>query len=197
MICTYEYVDGSGNEGRVRRTRPAPRNSYSAQLDKAPRSNVQNTPRPTVSVEPPPDSRGSAPSGHLGLQESWASETHRRLDLGHTGYANGYMSSHASYSAPLQLVYGPDLVGPLDSLRSRPRFSGDPDTDAIPGNSTPAPVGSIRVIRSSWVNELEGADPAQDADHDPERIQALICRSPNMDKNVKENSLPFVLQWCE
>ncbi|CAE6468855.1 unnamed protein product [Rhizoctonia solani] len=59
---------------------------------------------------------------------------------------------------------------------------------------------AVTTVTSSLISQGSAWLNHDDDDNDPEGIRALLCISPTLDKNVKENTLPFVLhcysQWA-
>ncbi|CAE6478102.1 unnamed protein product [Rhizoctonia solani] len=86
---------------------------------------------------------------------------------------------------PSQLLTGVNTINssltPLDLVRL---------PASVPHAYDMAPVASNSTLPRSTSLDDEDED-------DPEGIRALLCIVPTLDKNVKENSLPFVLCCCE
>jgi hypothetical protein len=48
-------------------------------------------------------------------------------------------------------------------------------------------------ISQAWIDEESDIDD----ESDPEGVGTILCVSPTLDKNTKDNSLAFVLECCE
>ncbi|KAF8744871.1 hypothetical protein RHS02_01602, partial [Rhizoctonia solani] len=136
-------------------------------------------PRPSDHLDPLPSASGS-------FSEPSATGLYLRTNFARPGESIVSMSSRASL-VPSRTLYGADLVNTSISSENNPqsiqkRQQGTDDQTLR--NHIPAPIKSIQTIDNT----------GRDGEYDPEGIQALLCTTPTMDKNVPDNSLPFVLQ---
>ncbi|KAF8758449.1 hypothetical protein RHS01_02262 [Rhizoctonia solani] len=196
VTCVYEYVEVPREQSyKVRRTKPAPR-TIPERLATAPRDVFRNVLFSPDSLEPsssrPPDSSpvsgSSAVVSRSSLREPWAEQP----DLAHSIHP---LDRTSSQTFPLALSRIPYQIDQIDvrspSVNHRGQDLRIPGTyNVIPFNPVVVPTGSLRTVDHDEVDE---------ADEDPEGIQALMYTAPTLDKNVTDNSLPFVLhcysQW--
>ncbi|KEP49939.1 putative fungal Zn(2)-cys(6) binuclear cluster domain protein [Rhizoctonia solani 123E] len=186
--CVYEYVGypENGKRGR-KRTKPAPRSTWELLARTQSTSTgplaAENT-FLSMSTEDPTLLAYSAPS------EPWGYTTCSDPNLPKTqGSINAeYLSSvfPATFQHPLDTDPLALLPNPLDLLQP-------PAGISYPSEIIPVPACSISSGAGFNLDEHEDDD-------DPEGVRLIICASPTMDKNVGENTLPFVLlcysQWA-
>ncbi|KAJ1310630.1 hypothetical protein OPQ81_009159 [Rhizoctonia solani] len=82
-----------------------------------------------------------------------------------------------------------------NNILSLPYIPSDPSKPSPDSNlSFPSLNSSARIFQ-----ELD-PDEDSDDDNDPEGVRIILCRAPRADRNIKENTLPFVLycysQWA-
>ncbi|ELU36648.1 fungal zn(2)-Cys(6) binuclear cluster domain-containing protein [Rhizoctonia solani AG-1 IA] len=186
VTCVYEYVEVPREQSyKVRRTKPAPR-TIPERLATAPRDVFRNVLFSPDSLEPsssrPPDSSpvsgSSAVVSRSSLREPWAEQP----DLAHSIHP---LDRTSSQTFPLALSRIPYQIDQIDvrspSVNHRGQDLRIPGTyNVIPFNPVVVPTGSLRTVDHDEVDE---------ADEDPEGIQALIYTAPTLDKNVTDNSL--------
>ncbi|KDN34454.1 hypothetical protein RSAG8_12458, partial [Rhizoctonia solani AG-8 WAC10335] len=95
----------------------------------------------------------------------------------------------SSLPLPSILPATSQLLSDFSPINSSPT---SPDLVLLPVDMTPAASGSTsQEITILW---------DEDDDNDPEGVRFLLCSAPNLDKNAKANTLPFVLhcysQWA-
>ncbi|CUA77232.1 hypothetical protein RSOLAG22IIIB_06587 [Rhizoctonia solani] len=100
-------------------------------------------------------------------------------------------------------------TGDLSDLFAQSPTSNPYFHQVLPLDSTQVPVEITHYSSATSFNleaGVEGLTSADDGepdhelveDHDPEGIHAALCITPTMDKNIKENTIPFVLQsYCQ
>ncbi|EUC63837.1 fungal zn(2)-cys(6) binuclear cluster domain protein, putative [Rhizoctonia solani AG-3 Rhs1AP] len=168
--CCYEFRPNTMPH-LIQRTKPAPR----------PLSESVKGPRDTIaSLEPPPFSE---PSDFVDstISSDFITATTLGDELNHDF---NLATPPGCTVDPLDLS---SIPLPLDSyLYQSITLDFVPLTEITHGFAAPA-LGT----------GLEGSTQLDDGeveDHDPEGIHAVLCISPTMDRNLKENSMPFVLQ---
>ncbi|CAE7095978.1 unnamed protein product [Rhizoctonia solani] len=184
--CCYDYVEHSEFERhRVKRTKPAPR--AAAEL-------VARV-SPSISTGPPEVNVGS-PSTSSYSGESTLLTPLTPPDMWINDYPNQSLAvawntnepiSMSPYPAHSQALTHCDPIDP-HSLDLVPRETG------LPAVYDPFTVTSVGA---TW--DDMGDDDDDDYNTETDSVQALICTDPILDKNVRENTLPFVLhcysQW--
>ncbi|CAE6520729.1 unnamed protein product [Rhizoctonia solani] len=194
-LCSYDYVESSeGGKHRVKRTKPAPRSTLK-QLARASRSDLagfleaDNTPSSASSA-----SGNSVVLAHPALPEAWNAKTHLASDL--------VAPRNNADSIPLPFTSLACLRLPSDTNSHHPpHTSSDPFQLPInqirPHNIVPV-TWSLTPQASARLGEDEDED--DEDNNDPEGVRLLLCTTPYLDKNAKDNSLPFVLrcysQWA-
>ncbi|KAG8754900.1 hypothetical protein FRC11_006361 [Ceratobasidium sp. 423] len=178
--CSYEYVEYSENGGRVKRTKPAPRSTLKLLANAS--QNVSSSPNGSdiASVFAPSE---SGPT----LGETCSSSSLVTQGVG------GCLSLPSVSSLLPQLLtsIGPTCSSPTSSNLVWPPSTVPPVHDMTP--ATRAPGSSSQVFASIDLNE------DLNDDEDPERVGLVLYGAPTVDKNAKDNSLPFALycysQW--
>ncbi|KAH7334088.1 fungal-specific transcription factor domain-containing protein [Rhizoctonia solani] len=187
--CSYDYVEHSEyDKHRVKRTKPAPR--AAAEL-LATTSQTISTNLSEFNIASPSASSYSGDSTVSALLtpiETWMEAYPNSTPWGVTDP----LSLVAPFPSPSQAsICSPNTYSPssLDLVRQP--------------TGLPATYDTFTMTSSSPLQEVAWFDPAEDDDDeynsDVEGIQVLLCTAPTMDRNVKENTLPFVLhcysQW--
>ncbi|CAE6430991.1 unnamed protein product [Rhizoctonia solani] len=183
--CSYEYVEHPNPMPHlILRTKPAPR-----LLSKAPDIASRDT---LVALEAGAVSLSTQlASGDPTMSNDFVPTTTQRnnaaLDFNLTTYSGCTVD-------PLLLFNIPPFSEPLLSHIDSPYITPS-STQAVAGIShdiTTQTAGSQPGPKElAWSDSFESE---LSEDYDPEGIQVLFLVTPTMDKNVKENALPFVLQ---
>ncbi|CAE6504118.1 unnamed protein product [Rhizoctonia solani] len=168
--CAYEYME-SPESDRHRVRRTRP--GPRTVGTRAQNSPAGSTDRNIVSLSPPTISEGSTLFAHSALFETWTDTNSNSIP--YWGAVDPYISPVTS-----QLL--------ADSNPS----STSLDSISPPFDMTSAASNSIsQEMTILWDEE---------SDHDPEGVQLLLCPAPTLDKNARDNALPFVLccysQWA-
>ncbi|CAE6482923.1 unnamed protein product [Rhizoctonia solani] len=174
--CSYEYIEyPEDGRRRVKRTKPAPRTA-SEGLVIASRSGLPSTSGTTTTPSISGQSTALAPSN---LPETLNGES----------YSDPNHIVLHSAATPLNSLIHPQKVpsGPSHSLTS---------SNLVPWSPEIIPAATCLTLQESTILSYED----EDEDGDPEGVRALLCPILTMDKNVKDNTLPFVLhchfQWA-
>ncbi|CAE6371393.1 unnamed protein product [Rhizoctonia solani] len=180
--CSYEYVQYPESEShRVMRTKPGPRTTTrtSSGLTSSSSSAVSGD---SAALLPAPSiSQDSAVFAHSNLSETWRIGTYP-----HSSPATpwGVVKSTFLTSATLT-PFDISSIGPL----SAPLDARLPNVaPQVHGVVTTTPGITSQTLVTYNLQCDEGYD------NDPEGIRELLLIAPAMDKNVQDNSLPFVLQ---
>ncbi|KAG8688899.1 hypothetical protein FRC11_004552, partial [Ceratobasidium sp. 423] len=183
--CSYEYTEhpNTTKPHLVPRTKPAPR---------PPSELLARGSRDTeTALEPiaPPPSVSSA-SGASAVPTNFSTSATQGNKLNHNW--NLTVSSGCTPNALARSATPSFLDPPLGYINPSRITSSLTLVIEIPhGVVTYTSAAGTGVEGPSQL----GDDEPEDNEHsDPEGIQALLCPTPTMDRNVKENALPFVLQ---
>ncbi|KDN40547.1 hypothetical protein RSAG8_08019, partial [Rhizoctonia solani AG-8 WAC10335] len=176
--CSYEYLDHPTTLPHlVQRTRPAPR----SELTKASRDALASLELLTPSFSTP-----SASVGLVGSSDNTLT----------TAQGNGIDQSFSLTMSPgctvdLSALFTPPL--PTDPHLCH---SASPGISRAPVEITQNPVAPTPGLGTGLggPTQLDDGEPKFIEDYDPEGIHVVLCITPTMDKNLKENALPFVLQ---
>ncbi|KAJ1311886.1 hypothetical protein OPQ81_010345 [Rhizoctonia solani] len=178
--CIYEFVEyPESKTRRVKRTKPAPRTSERFVELEASQSILADLP----DAKPTPS-----------LLSSISGDSILRAPITSLGPCSNKIYSDLSPIAPRAAANSLSLpsISPV-------ALPGINPTSALPSSSdfVLVPAGMIPPISGS---SSQLATFEDDADDDPEGVRAMLCTVPTVDKNLKENSLPFVLhcysQWA-
>ncbi|KAJ1311891.1 hypothetical protein OPQ81_010351 [Rhizoctonia solani] len=188
--CSYEYVEYPESEGhRVKRTKPAPRSTRElvAKNDLSSPFAISFT-----SSSTPSQSNDSTFLTRSVPLEKLSEEFYSSSDLAVPRAVADSLSLPSIPSIPPKLLSDIGLIS--SSLTSL-------DLSRVPtGVQHPCDLISNTSDSTSQVFERFGLDKDSDDDNDPEEVQTILCRGLILDKNVKENTLPFVLycysQWA-
>ncbi|CAE6481125.1 unnamed protein product [Rhizoctonia solani] len=160
--------------------RSATRPNHNAGDAQALEKSAATTPRPSDHLDPLPSASGS-------FSEPSVTGLYLRTNFIRPGESTVSMSSRASL-IPSRALYSADLVNTSIPSENNPQSIQKRQQQGTDGetlrNHIPAPIKLIQTIDNT----------GRDGEYDPEGIQALLCTTPTMDKNVPDNSLPFVLQ---
>ncbi|KAH7345467.1 fungal-specific transcription factor domain-containing protein [Rhizoctonia solani] len=180
--CVYEYVAHSeGDRHRIKRTKPGPR--ATSGLSRGSRDSPASPSDTNLASSISTASEDSSIYPHSTLIRSWGDEIYP--DSNHVVPRGVVSSLSLSPMCPIPL-YVPSGLEPVDISP----ISQDlvlPSTALIPATS-----GSIsQETMIPWV---------EDDDNDPEGIRVILFTTPTVDRNARENALPFVLycysQWA-
>ncbi|CAE6473653.1 unnamed protein product [Rhizoctonia solani] len=168
--CLYEYVEDPENIHRIKRTKPAPR--------------VVCTPKLALS-----SSSNLSIAGDLNVPTYSAPLESFSDDILH----------NSNYVMPLNVV---DSLQYASTIPPQPRFDLSLTTSHASLDLVQLPVGVPQVHRMTYsacgltAQASAGLDSEdeQEDDNDPEGVYNLLWITPTMDKNVIQNTLPFVLQ---
>ncbi|KAJ1310628.1 hypothetical protein OPQ81_009157 [Rhizoctonia solani] len=178
--CAYEYVEYPESEAhRIKRTKPGPRTT-SEQMARA----LANAPFSPSGTSSSSLSTHSRPGESTTLIDSFPSKTWNK------SYNNRNLARPRGVVDPLPL----SSINPVPS--QRPSDINSLNTSLISRGHLRFPISVTGVYDSSSTSRtltLYDLDEDDKDDDDPEGVRVLLCISPTVDKNVKENSLPFVL----
>ncbi|CAE6449285.1 unnamed protein product [Rhizoctonia solani] len=195
--CIYEYVEHSeGNRNRVKRTKPAPTSSGLATAPRELSSHLSNfnltsssTPPAAIVLKPTILARPTllATSGDGPYPNS-----NLNMPLHSKPHVSSLLVSSAS---SVRFFHGSDAAGAS--------FASS-DIVLPPDVGIPITTGQTSQEFAFYSGEDEAFDTdkceSESDDNDLEGVRVLLCTVPNMDRNVKDNSLPFVLysysQWA-
>ncbi|CUA75803.1 Fer-1-like protein 5 [Mus musculus] [Rhizoctonia solani] len=187
--CSYDYVEHSEFERhRVKRTKPAPRATYELVAKTSP--NISTT--LDVNVGSPSTSSYSGDSTlltPLTPPEIWVNEVYPNSSIAASWNTTEPISLVSPFSAPSQALSPCNPIDasliPLDLVRST----------GLPAVYDPFPATDL-VSQETWYELEEDED---EYNREPEDVQTVICTDLALDKNARENTLPFVLhcysQW--
>ncbi|CAE6487875.1 unnamed protein product [Rhizoctonia solani] len=189
--CGYDFIEYPSSASHlIQRTKPAPRPAAEL-LAKAALNANGTSGRAVLS------SIAASPSIHLTSNDSvlpaWAkSSTTRSNEMSHgmgLGTSSGgpidVLPSSARSTSPPRLFSDLSQVGYV-----HPASSFVQPILEVPDDNLMRPTGL--ASRTEW--PCYGDSDIDSEEYDPERIHANMSLSPTMDKNLKENTLPFVLQ---
>ncbi|KEP49853.1 putative fungal Zn(2)-cys(6) binuclear cluster domain protein [Rhizoctonia solani 123E] len=188
--CSYDYVEHSEFERhRVKRTKPAPH--ATSEL-------VANT-SPSISTGPLELNAGSPSTSSysgdstlltpLTPPENWVNEVYHNSALVASWNTTESISLVSSFAPPSQAL---SLCNPIDASHT--------SLDMVRSTGIPAAYNTYAATcsasqGSTWP-EFEDDD---EYNYENEDVQAVICTDLTLDKNTRENTLPFVLhcysQW--
>ncbi|CAE6523015.1 unnamed protein product [Rhizoctonia solani] len=177
--CSYDFIVHPSNVTHlIERTRPAPR-PIAELLAKL---SSDRTPLDSVT---PPSSGHLAPSSSSFYANSnspgaWGSQT-PNINLTTSCGEIADVPSPIGFMNHRQLLSHPNPTGPSGPSQ---RLTG------VSRNSLVHPTGL--TPQATWSSD-HGYEMDEEVD-DPEEIYAILCMPPTMDRNVKENTLSFVLQ---
>ncbi|KAJ1303782.1 hypothetical protein OPQ81_008205 [Rhizoctonia solani] len=194
--CSYDFVEYPDHQShRKKRTKPAPR-AASEVLAKGPRNNSVDL----LGVDTASSSMASTSGTSIGfvhpiLSGTWTNDTYSNPDLT-TPWAT---TDQLSLSTALVPSYQASPLYPMSSPHT------SPDLDQQLPNGLPAVCDMITVAPAqaprglTWI-DYDANDEDESESSDVEGVQVVLCTVPNLDRNVRENTLPFVLhcysQWA-
>ncbi|CAE6440876.1 unnamed protein product [Rhizoctonia solani] len=182
-VCSYDYLDHPNVAPHlVQRTKPAPR-PPSEILMKATRDTSTILELTYTSSPVALGFADQVAATNFTTTPTWRN----RID-----HCSTLSTSPRCTTDPLVVLSTP-FLGTRLSQPNLPHISADSTQPmAMISHNTGAPTSSLGLELGSTQHGDGGSEIIED--HDPEGIQALLCITPNMDKNIKENTLPFVLQ---
>ncbi|KAJ1301462.1 hypothetical protein OPQ81_008719 [Rhizoctonia solani] len=183
--CQYEYIEHPSHLPHlIQRTKPAPRTLPKLSPPASP-DNLVSFELPDTSFLAPFAYHDPLTSADFGPSDAQGNSIN--LDTNLTASSEFTVDSLTLSTTPLLLnsLFNQTTTSCLAQSLTQPAFG-------IP-LSTPVQTSGARkrperpLCFDNWKSEIT-------EDHDPEGIQTLLCIAPTMDRNVKDNSLPFVLQ---
>ncbi|GAB1527196.1 hypothetical protein RhiTH_010371 [Rhizoctonia solani] len=184
-VCVYEYVEYPEAENhRMTRTKPGPRATPKSlsHLRRGNSSGLSQT--GTIFQLASPVSRDSIAS-HFDSSEICEVETYPLFDpTAPTNIVNTTFNPSITPATP-QLRSG------LSSMETSCTSLDAELTVVAPQICGMVPTTPDLTLQVSTANNLEDDE---DYDDDPEGVRNLLCLAPTLHKNVRDNSLPFVLQ---
>ncbi|CEL61386.1 hypothetical protein RSOLAG1IB_09989 [Rhizoctonia solani AG-1 IB] len=187
--CTYDYVEYPESESyRVKRTRPANRTTHAKLLQSSQNATFSHSDTKTTSLLLHPASGGSALPPCTVPPEPQNNEVCRDPYIDSTPWEIAESTPHNYLGLP-----------PV-SLQSASNYNlGSIDTSATLDHALMickdfSELDLVPLVLDPALCELALIDNESNYEDDPEGIHALWYTTPTMDKNVKDNTLPFVLQ---
>ncbi|QRW22657.1 oxalate decarboxylase [Rhizoctonia solani] len=185
--CVYEYIEhaGPGNK-RIKRTKPARRSASELASRTSRNTSVRQLDDIAASLLFPPISEDSVVLAQSISPEAWGIGS----DLTPSPLA---LAETADYPYMPQPSISPTPSQPLSDL-SLTTLSSTSD-HAWVASGVPYTYPIVPTVPSSISQVWSDYDESEiDEEGDPEGVGLILCTNPTMDKNVKDNALPFVLE---
>jgi hypothetical protein len=190
--CVYEFIRYEGDQSlRVMRTKPGPRTT----------SNVSSRSSPMVLGVLPESESNSVLLPYVAGDLTIASYSDPYQTWGNSAYPSGLDGSKSwdvVNSQPQYLTTTSPSYTPRATHRNESSFT-TLDILSRAGASrscAKVPIAYGSTSRALTPLDVEDDEAGDHNAHDSEGIRGILCTVPTLDRNVQENSLPFVLQCC-